>query len=88
MIGNFVFSGCSSLNSIQIPDSVTSIGEEAFKGCIGLKTIQIPESVKFISNNAFAKITMTNLENVKAPLRFHHFFEGAPSLSEPRTASH
>lgn len=29
-IGNYAFSGCSSLKSIEIPNSVTSIGEYAF----------------------------------------------------------
>ena len=32
-IGNFAFSGCSSLTSITIPESVTSIGNSAFSSC-------------------------------------------------------
>ena len=32
-IGNYAFSGCSSLTSVTIPDSVTSIGESAFSSC-------------------------------------------------------
>ena len=32
-IGDWAFSGCSSLSSLVIPDSVTSIGDGAFKDC-------------------------------------------------------
>ena len=52
-IGNYAFSGCSSLTSITIPKSVTSIGDDAFSGCSSLTSITIPESVTSIGNAAF-----------------------------------
>ena len=41
------------LQSITIPNSVTSIGDEAFSDCDSLQSITIPNSVRNIGNNAF-----------------------------------
>ena len=53
-IGSSAFSGCSSLTSITIPDSVTSIGDYAFSGCSSLASITIPDSVTSIGGGAFS----------------------------------
>ncbi|MBO5773374.1 MAG: leucine-rich repeat domain-containing protein, partial [Clostridia bacterium] len=47
------FSGCSSLTSVVIPDSVTSIGSDAFSGCSSLTSVVIPDSVTSIGYNTF-----------------------------------
>ena len=44
---------CKSLQSIVIPNSVTSIGDCAFWGCHSLQSIVIPESVTSIRDWAF-----------------------------------
>ena len=41
VIGDNAFSGCDSLTSITIPNSVTSIGAEAFSGCESLTSIRV-----------------------------------------------
>ena len=41
------------IESVEIPDSVTSIGSGAFAACIGLTSITIPDSVTSIGYGAF-----------------------------------
>ena len=52
-IGHKAFSGCSSLHSVTIPDSVTSIGDRAFEFCSSLQSVTIPDSVTSIGDCAF-----------------------------------
>ncbi len=52
-IGGSAFSGCSSLTSVNIPNSVTSIGHNAFYKCTGLTSVTIPNSVTSIGDLAF-----------------------------------
>ena len=47
------FKGAPNLTSIEIPDSVTSIGTLAFDGCSSLTSIEIPDSVTSIGDYAF-----------------------------------
>ena len=53
VIGENVFSGNTSITSVEIPNSVTSIGRSAFYNCDGLTSITIPNSVTSIGEGAF-----------------------------------
>ena len=61
-IGNYAFSWCSGLTSVDIPDGVTSIGNSAFSDCISLTSVTIPGSVTSIGNSAFSDcISLTSV---------------------------
>ncbi len=47
------FNNCSSITSIEIPNSITTIEGFAFNRCTGLTGIEIPESVTSIKSYAF-----------------------------------
>ena len=53
VIGDYAFSGCSSLTSLTLPSSVTSIGGHAFAWCSGLTSLTLPSSVTSIGGHAF-----------------------------------
>ena len=63
-IGNIAFMNCSELISIDIPNSITSIGESAFSSS-GLTSITIPNSVKTIGRLAFQGCQ--NLKSIVIP---------------------
>ena len=64
-VGERAFNGCTTLESIIIPEGVTSIGNKAFQNCSGLTSIMIPESVTEIGDYAFYECAA--LTSVKLP---------------------
>jgi hypothetical protein len=52
-IGDRAFYRIERLESVTIPDSVTSIGDYAFRDCTSLKSVTIPNSVTSIGDGAF-----------------------------------
>lgn len=59
------FKNCKKLESITLPENITSIDIRTFSGCTSLKTIEIPEGVTSISGYAF--LDCTSLETVILP---------------------
>ena len=47
------FEYCENLTSIEIPNSVTSIGAGTFEHCENLTSIKIPNGIKNIGDYAF-----------------------------------
>ena len=52
-INRYAFENCNNLTSIDIPNSVTTIGEKAFYNCGGLREVSIPKPVTTIESQAF-----------------------------------
>ena len=59
------FSGCYSLKSVEIPDSVITIKNSAFCDCDSLTSLIIPDSVTTIENSAFDNCD--NLASIEIP---------------------
>ncbi len=59
------FSGCINLTSVNIPDSVQSIGNSAFRGCTNLTNLTIGNGVQTIEYDAF--YGCINLASVNIP---------------------
>lgn len=64
-IGEGAFSYCYSLQSITIPNSVTSIGQSAFENCTSLHTVIISNSVTSIGICVFN--ACVSLQNIIIP---------------------
>ena len=81
-IEDYVFSGCTSLGRIAIPNSITDIGKHAFSGCSSLKEMQIGSNVKTIGQYAFGGCT--ELPKIQIPRNVtaidNNIFDGCRSL--------
>ena len=60
-----VFQGCTSLQSIEIPDSITSTGDATFRDCTALETVHLPTSIKKIGRHTFKGCSL--LTNITIP---------------------
>ena len=49
----YPFSSRKNLTCVELPESLTAIGDEMFQSCTGLTEIEIPEAVTSIGQNAF-----------------------------------
>ena len=55
------YNNFNQMVTIEIPDSVTKIGNNAFQGCAGLRAINIPDSVVKIGEEAFLESGLTSI---------------------------
>ncbi|MBQ2123561.1 MAG: leucine-rich repeat domain-containing protein, partial [Bacteroidaceae bacterium] len=64
------------LTSLEIPNSVTSIGDDAFRYCSGLTSVEIPNSVTSIGGSAFfdcSSLTSVEIPNSVTSIGVHAF---------------
>lgn len=84
LITNPWFSNCSTLETVRLPEGITSIPQEMFENCTSLKNIIIPSSVTSIGKNAFAGCT--SLTSVVLPKKLENIdasaFTGCTSLED------
>ena len=52
-IGEGAFYDCKTLSLIELPETITEIGNYAFANCLGLKDVAIPQNVTLIGEAAF-----------------------------------
>lgn len=77
-IGNYMFEGCSKLESVVIPEGATDIGNYAFFGCEGLTSVAIPAGIKTIGNGAFTgckELTSMVIPNTVTNIGYNSFSE-------------
>ena len=53
LIDNYAFAECSALKTIELPNTVSTIGEYAFNYCTSLESITIPETTVNLGKGAF-----------------------------------
>lgn len=53
-IGSRAFAGSTTLNTLCIPDGITTVSAEAFASCPNLTSVEIGSSVSYIGSKAFA----------------------------------
>ncbi|MDE7225654.1 MAG: leucine-rich repeat protein, partial [Ruminococcus sp.] len=68
IIKDDAFYECLNLESITIPDNVTSIGDSAFKNCTSLESITIPDNVTYIGGDTFAETPWLESKRKENPL--------------------
>ena len=64
-IDNSVFAEFKLLETVTLPDSITSIRREAFMSCEALRSINIPKNVQYIAEYAFSGCK--SLKNITLP---------------------
>ena len=64
-IGKYLFTLCTALQAVEIPDGVESIGEEAFNQCHKLSNLKLGEGLTSLGERAFAN--NVSLDNIKMP---------------------
>ena len=81
-IGEWAFSGCTGLVSIDIPDGVTDIMDYAFSGCTGLENVVLPAGLLKIHDRAFYNCESLKSVTIPASAKYigYYVFDKCKSL--------
>lgn len=81
-IGDYAFSGCSTLGDIEIPENVTTVGDFAFRSCSSLSNILIPNGLTSIGASAFFNCIALNRVDIPATVESigDYAFEHCPAI--------
>ena len=86
------FYNCTRLTSIEVPNSITSIGVSAFTECTGLTSVIIPNSVTSIGDFAFdgcKSLTSINITSSVTSIGYSAFRDctGLTSINIPSSVT-
>lgn len=76
------FQGCTALESVDIPENISKIGNYTFNNCTALKSVHIPGSVSEIGEGVFQGCTSLTAVTLPSRLRRikNNLFNGCSSL--------
>ena len=81
-VGAGAFSGSSTLETLSIPEGISTISASAFESCPNLKSVTIASSVSYIGSRAFAE--SEKLQRVEIPESVNSIagdaFTGCPNV--------
>ena len=68
-IGDYAFSGCSTLPNVEIPVGVTAVGDYAFRECSSLRNVTLPTGLTSIGSSAFFECASLNRVEIPSSVK-------------------
>jgi hypothetical protein len=81
-VPHYAFQNWSSIETINLPNGITQIGQYAFYGCTSLQNINIPDSIDSIGPYAFVECTAMTSINIPNGIISDFAFYGCTALTE------
>lgn len=80
-IGTYAFRNCTSLKELELPSSVTTIGNYAFSN-VGFTSVSIPTNITKLGNNVYSGCTSLESVNILGQVTFGtNIFEKCTALT-------